>query len=140
METPGESTQSNSRTVLVVDDDPNCTSTLAELLRCQGFEAVGVTSGTQALLYIEEHGPPGLILLDLIMPELDGFKVLEEMRKNKITTPVLVWSDLSQREDIKKAENLGANGYLVKFETSLAEVVEKIQELLVGNFGQAQAV
>ena len=131
-------TSTSFKKILVVEDEKPIARALELKLKKSGMDVLSAGNGVEALNLLNKQ-KFDLILLDLIMPEIDGFKVLEEMRKNKITTPVLVWSDLSQREDIKKAENLGANGYLVKFETSLAEVVEKVQELLNGSLGQAQA-
>jgi len=115
MEPTGEiKDTSPSRTILVVDDDPNCTSTLAELLRCQGFETVGVTSGTQALLFIEEHGPPGLILLDLIMPEMGGIEVLSKVHERYPNLPVCLITALYDERLLRAAFRLGAYDCVTK--------------------------
>ncbi len=75
---------------------------------------------------------PDLILLDIIMPKLDGFSVLKSLKENSSTksTPVILLTNLGQDEDIKKGNELGAAGYLVKANLTPGQVVEKIKEVL----------
>ena len=103
-----------SKTILVVDDDPQCSSQLAELLRCQGYQAVGVTSGTEALRVVEEQGPPGLILLDLIMPDMSGMEVLSIMRERHPNVPICVITALCDEHVLRLAFRLGAFDCMTK--------------------------
>jgi CheY-like chemotaxis protein len=75
---------------------------------------------------------PDIILLDLLLPGLSGYEVLEKLRANNDTktTPVIVFSNLGQKEDVEKAKGLGANDFLIKANFSLDDVVAKIQEYL----------
>ena len=73
-----------------------------------------------------------LVLLDLILPKKDGFSVLKELRENEVTAkiPVIVLSNLGEMEYVGRVLELGANRYLVKTDYKLAEVVEKVKEML----------
>ena len=99
--------QGASKVILVVDDDPGCSGQLAELLRCQGYEAVAVTSGADALRFVEEHGPPGLVLLDLIMPEMGGVEVLAKLRDTHPDIPVCLVTALYDEQVLQTAFQLG---------------------------------
>lgn len=68
-----------------------------------------------------------LILLDMIMPKMDGFTVLQKLKENGNKIPVIVTSNLGQDEDVKRAKDLGARDYLVKSDTPLVKIVEYIQ-------------
>ena len=74
-----------------------------------------------------EEGGLDLIILDLVMPKIDGFSFLETIKKKKVKTPVFVISNLSQGEDEKRARDLGAREYFTKSDISLAEIVAKIK-------------
>jgi len=78
------------------------------------------------------NGAPDIILLDLLLPKKDGFQVLEEIKKNPKSSkiPVILLTNLGQKEDVDKGFKLGANDYLVKAHFMPSEVVEKIKELI----------
>ena len=71
-----------------------------------------------------------LILLDLIMPVMDGFELLEKMKERGLKTPVIVLTNLGQTEDAKKAKELGAVDYFIKSNTAIADVVKHIDKVL----------
>ena len=75
---------------------------------------------------------PDLILLDLLLPGLDGFEVLKRVRANEALkeTPVIIFSNLGQKEDIERAKGLGANDFLIKANFTLDDVVVKIKTFL----------
>ena len=75
---------------------------------------------------------PDLILCDLVMPGVDGFGILKMIRENPMTTkvPVIIFSNLSEDKDIKRAKDLGATDYMVKSNFTLDELSDKIKELL----------
>jgi len=73
-----------------------------------------------------------VVLLDIIMPKLDGFAVLKKLRATEKykTTPILLLTNLGQEEDVKKGEELGSSGYLVKANFTPSQVIEKVQGLI----------
>ena len=71
-----------------------------------------------------------LILLDLVMPKLNGFKVLEAIKEKKVKTPVMVLTNLSQGDDEKRARALGAKEFFIKSNTPIANIVEKVAQVL----------
>jgi two-component system response regulator CiaR len=97
---------------------------IAESL-CRGECWIGCDGLKEALTGVYD-----LILLDLIMPELDGFGVLQGMKDKGVTTPVLVLSNLGQDEDRARASSLGAKDYFVKANTPILDIVSKVKALL----------
>lgn len=119
------------RKILVVEDETFLVKIYSVKLKKEGFDVAIATDGEEAVKLAAEL-KPDLILLDLILPKLNGFEALERMRQNPVnkTTPVLVLSNLGQEEDIKRAEGLGATDYLVKANFSIQDIVAKIKEVL----------
>jgi DNA-binding response OmpR family regulator len=118
----------NGKKVLVVDDEKALSSALALKLTREGFEVKVASNGEEALAWCEKENFE-VILLDMLMPKVDGWGVLEKLKGKKIK--IIVTSNLSQPDDITKAQKLGAVGFLVKSEVSLAEIVTKVRELAV---------
>lgn len=118
--------------VLVVEDDNDLRVTLTDKLSSL-CEAYGAADGAEAVEKFVDN-PPDLILLDLLLPKLDGFKVLERLRKypnKKIAEiPVIVLSNLWSNKDILQARALTVEAYYVKAHTDLNEVVTKIHQVL----------
>lgn len=98
-------------------------------LKSVGFEVLVVGDGKQAVEELKK-GSIDLMLLDLVMPIADGFFVLEYMSQTPDKTPTIVMSNLSQPEDRERAKALGASHFFTKSDSSLAEIVEKVQDLL----------
>ena len=115
--------------ILIVDDERPLAKALELKLGHEDFEAHAVFNGTEAIHALKKD-KFDLVLLDLIMPEEDGFSVLEQIVKLKIKTSVIVSSNLSQQEDLERAKSLGAIDYFVKSDTTLAEIVEKVKQHL----------
>ena len=115
--------------ILIAEDEKPMAKALGLKLRSAGFEATLVYDGEAAISSVRES-PFDLIILDLVMPKKDGFFVLAELKKLKIAVPVIVSSNLSQEEDIKRARELGARDYFIKSDTTLATVVEKVKQAL----------
>jgi len=118
-----------NKRVLIVDDERPLAKALELKLTHEGIEAKAVFDGVEAIDILKSE-KFDLILLDLVMPKKDGFQVLGDIKKLKITTPVIVSSNLSQEEDIAKAKELGAVNYFVKSDTTLAEIVELTESYL----------
>ena len=97
-------------------------------LKNAGFDVKNAFSGDEAIDFLGEE-VFDLVLLDLMMPGKDGFSVLSEMRENRVETPVIILSNLGQKEDFEKAKKLGAIDYFVKSNISINEIIKKIQKL-----------
>jgi HD-like signal output (HDOD) protein/DNA-binding response OmpR family regulator len=126
--------------ILVVDDTPICREPLVALLNLQGFDGVGASNGREALARVRD-GAPDLILLDLDMPDLDGWGVLASLRANPAVsgTPVILLTGLSDKACVVRAARLGVRGYLLKSEFSLDQAMAKITECLTAASTDAAA-
>jgi len=116
--------------ILIAEDEKPIANALALKLRSAGFEVELVFDGQAAILSAQKSAFD-LIILDLVMPQKDGFSVLAELKKLNIDVPVIVSSNLSQEEDIKRAKELGARDYFIKSDITLAEIVEKVKAQLL---------
>ena len=116
--------------ILVAEDDKFLANALRVKFTKASFEVKLVTDGVEAIEALKTF-TPDVILLDLIMPKKDGFEVLKELRGNQNwkNIPVVVASNLGQKEDADKAKSLGAREYLVKTDLSIGEIVEKVKTL-----------
>ena len=116
------------KTVLVAEDDSLYASVYQNKLTKEGYNVVVVANGMDAVKKAVEL-KPNLILMDLIMPEMDGFTALEKIKSNPATKKlkVIVTSNLGQDSDIKRAKDLGAEEYFVKANISIQELIEKIK-------------
>lgn len=126
-----ENQKEKKNIILLVEDDKFLINALGDKLRQENYNVVKATNGLEALNKLREV-QPDLILLDLIMPGKNGFETLEEIKKDpKLKNiPVIVLTNLGQQTDIKLCKELGAVDYLVKSDTSLKEVIEKIKPYL----------
>jgi DNA-binding response OmpR family regulator len=115
--------------ILVAEDDKFITRALADGLDRAGFKVFCADDGEEALAAIKAR-KPDVILLDLVMPKKDGFEVLGELKNDQKLSliPALVFSNLEDESDIKRALELGAKEYLLKASFTLQDIVEKIKE------------
>ena len=115
--------------ILVLEDEKPMAKALEIKLGRLGYKVTVVPNG---LLGLEALKPTtfDLVLCDLIMPKLDGFAVLEAMRAENISTPVIVMTNLSQEEDQARAMSLGAQGFIVKSNTPIATIMELVNDTL----------
>ncbi|KKS90217.1 MAG: Response regulator receiver domain protein [Microgenomates group bacterium GW2011_GWC1_43_11] len=122
--------------ILIVEDDTFLSSTYRLKFTKVGFTVYIAMDGQEAI-NILQNVRPDVILLDLVMPVKDGFTVLSEVKANDQykTIPVIVTSNLSQKEDIDKAKGLGAADFIIKSDVSLDDLVKKVQNLLAGKPG-----
>ena len=118
--------------VLVVEDDPFYSKIYKTKLAKENLNAQLASNGDVAIKIIKDSGLPALILLDLVMPGKDGFETLKELKADATMkdVPVIVLSNLSQEEDIKRVMDMGASEYLIKANTSIQTVVDKMKKSL----------
>jgi CheY-like chemotaxis protein len=126
--------------ILVVDDSAICREPIVAALNIRGFEAVGAPSGKEALALLQKT-VPDLILLDLVMPELDGWSVLTTLRGDQrlAKTPVILLTSSEDKDCVVRAARLGVSGYLLKSHFSLEKTFAKIEECLRGTAAVASA-
>lgn len=122
-------TSVSPKKILVADDEKAIARALALKLTSAGFIVEVAVNGVEAIERIKAN-KFDIIILDLIMPEKDGFAVLEYMKENKIKTPVLVASNLSQDDDLKRAKELGAVSYFIKSNVPIQEIINNIKSIL----------
>jgi CheY-like chemotaxis protein len=119
--------------VLVVEDDQTMREIVVHKLSSVGLMVVEASDGKEAINQWQRE-QPDIVLLDLMLPELDGFKVLETMRKNHETTvantPVIVLSNLFSKEDIKRTKDLSVEDFLVKAYHTTEEILDRVNEVL----------
>ena len=120
------------RKILVAEDEKPMSKALELKLTGSGYDVFVAQDGKEALdaLASKEEGPFDVLLLDLVMPVKDGFEVLDALKKKKNKVPVIVLSNLGQEEDEGRVRELGAKEYFIKSNTSLAEIVTAIGNLL----------
>ncbi len=119
------------KTILFIEDESALQKTFGEILSQEGYDMISALDGEAGLKLAKER-KPDLILLDLILPKINGFDVLKQLKEDKETKeiPAIVLTNLEGIGEIDKAIELGATTYLVKAQYSLEEVVEKIKKAL----------
>ena len=117
--------------VLIVEDDVFLRRLLVEKMGKSGFTVAEATNGIEVFDYLKT-ATPDIVLLDLMMPDTDGFEVLQKIKASSTTenTPVIVLSNLGEKENIEKAMSLGAVDYMVKAHFVPDEIVAKVQSIL----------
>ena len=116
------------RKILLVEDDTALASVYRSRLELEGFDVCEANNGEDALsMAVSEH--PDLILLDVMMPKISGFDVLDILRNTPETTNirVIMLTALSQPKDKERAEQLGVDDYLVKSQVVIGDVVERVR-------------
>jgi DNA-binding response OmpR family regulator len=123
-----------AKKILIIEDDPLMLSMEAKKLKDNGYDVLVATSGEDALTHLnsEESKSINLILLDLLLPSVDGVTVLQKIRENPNTkeTQVIVFSNSDDAERQKKVNTLGVTDFLTKANFTLDELVEKIRNLI----------
>lgn len=123
--------QKKEKYILIVEDDTFVMDIYQTKLAEVGYEVEGAANGLEALKKIGKK-KPDLILLDIVMPQMDGIEFLKKMKSQEEfkKTPVILLTNLSQKEDINKGLELGAKDYLVKSHFTPSEVLEKVKGYL----------
>ncbi len=117
--------------ILLVEDDNFLLNMYADKFRAEGFEVFIADNGAGGLKLAKEK-TPDIILLDVLLPKMNGFEVLQELNKepNTKNIPVILLTNLSQKEEIKKGMELGAKDFLIKAHFMPQEVVAKVKQVL----------
>ena len=121
----------STKKILIIEDDKFLAKMLGRMLESHQYETILASNGKEGLLKASSD-QPNLILLDIMLPDIDGFDLLETVKNNEKTKkiPVIIISNLGQPEDIQQGRSLGAKDYLVKSDLSLDEVVKKVRKYL----------
>ena len=125
-----------SKTILIVDDEAYIVTSLEYVMQSAGFEVAVAYDGEEALAKIDEK-VPDLVILDLMMPKLDGFEVCEKIRENPLWKDIRIIILTAKGRDIerKKGMSLGADDYMTK-PFSTRDILDRVKELLAENEDQ----
>ncbi|MFA6048079.1 MAG: response regulator [Parcubacteria group bacterium] len=120
-----------AKKILIVEDDSFVMDIYHTKLTQEGFKVSTAANGMEALKKLEKERPD-LILLDIIMPYVDGLEVLKKVRmmEQMKSVPIILLTNLSQKEEVDEGLALGANDYLIKSHFTPSEVLEKINKYL----------
>lgn len=115
-----------SKKILIAEDERPLSHALELKLRHEGFNVAIATNGEECLRLLDEQ-TFDVLLLDLMMPVVDGFQVLEGLRKKSKAPTVFVLSNLSQQEDEDRVLALGAKKFFIKSDTPLTTIIEEVK-------------
>jgi CheY-like chemotaxis protein len=121
-----------SKILLIVEDDTFLQRLETTKLKKDGYDVLTASNSVEAFKALSGNQKIDLILLDLLLPEVDGFTILEKIKQNSATKdiPVIVFSNLSEEKDVSRAKKLGASEFMVKSNFTLDEISKKIKELI----------
>ena len=119
-----------NKKILIIEDDKFLREVIAKKLTTEGYEIIEAVNGENGITQAGET-KPNLILLDLILPGIDGFGVLTQLKENTGTKeiPIIILSNLSQENEIKRALALGAADFLIKANFTPSEIIKKIKKI-----------
>lgn len=117
--------------ILIIEDEQALQKALGDILSQEGYQVIQALDGEIGLRLARQERPD-LILLDLILPRLDGFGVLGSLKGDKElnSIPVIILTNLEEMENVQKALELGATTYLVKANYTLKDILEKVKTAL----------
>ena len=117
--------------ILLIEDDPLLVDIYSTKLKQAGFEVAVEMRGEKALQMVEE-GKPDLVMLDVVLPHVDGWEILQALKRSEQTKgiKVIILSNLGQKEEIEKGLQLGAEQYLIKAHYTPSQVVEEVKKII----------
>jgi len=117
--------------IVIIEDDKFLRELISKKLSDAGYEVLEAIDGEEGIKRVKES-KPDLVLLDLILPGIDGFEVLSQIKQDPLFSdlPVIILSNLGQKEDVEKGLKLGAVDFLVKAHFTPGEIIEKIKKIL----------
>jgi DNA-binding response OmpR family regulator len=129
--TPAAAAGNHAKRILLVEDDDSLASVYMSRLQAENFDVQRVANGEEALAATLSY-KPNLVLLDVMMPRVSGFDVLDILRNTPDTAnlKVIMLTALSQDSDVERAKSLGADEYLIKSQVVIADVIDRIRHQL----------
>lgn len=120
-----------SKNILIIEDDDFFRELIRKKLVSEGFEVAEAVDGEKGIEIIKESHPD-LVILDLLLPSIDGFEVLSKVKSDATIaqTPFLVLSNLGQQEDIERGLRLGASDFLIKSQFDIDQIMDKVKGIL----------
>lgn len=120
-----------AKKILVIEDDKFLRELISQKLIKEGYDILEAVDGEKGIESTKTE-KPDLILLDLILPGIDGFEVLAKIKSDSEVSeiPIIILSNLGQKDDIEKGLNMGAVDYLIKAHFTPAEIIEKIRAVM----------
>jgi len=116
--------------ILLVEDDPLLVDIYRTKFESAGFLVVIVNDGERAI-EVAQKEMPDAIMLDIVLPKMDGWEILRNIKKNNSGAKVIILSNLGQKEEVEKGLKLGAEKYLIKANFTPSEVVAEIEKLFI---------
>lgn len=125
------------KTILIIDDDKFLLDMYVVKFKEKEYQVNAALGSIEALDLLEGGLKPAVILLDLVMPAMDGFELLQKIKTDKLAPDAkcVILSNLGQDADKEKGKALGADGYVVKASATPSEVVDYVSDLLAGSGG-----
>ncbi len=124
--------ETGKKKILIIEDEKPLAHALSLKLSHEGFDVVTTESGEEGLQFLAKE-KFDLVLTDLIIPGVDGFKVLETIQEKKMKIPVIVITNLNQEEDKKRVFDLGASSFFVKSNSPISEIVKNVKSQIGGS-------
>lgn len=117
--------------ILLIEDDPFLIDIYSTKLKESGFEFLVAKDGSEALTLLKKT-KPDLVILDIVLPHIDGWQILKEIKDNEslAKAKIIILSNLGQKEEVEKGLQLGATKYLIKSDYTPSEVIQEIKKLL----------
>ncbi len=124
--------EGKKRKILIVDDDNFLLDMYALKFSQNNFEVYAAGGGTQALEKLKAGLLPDVMLMDIIMPEMNGFEMLEKINADNLCKDCIkiVLSNKSEQADVDKGKSLGVSGYIVKANSTPTEVIDQVKKIL----------
>ncbi|MFM7088356.1 MAG: PleD family two-component system response regulator [Candidatus Paceibacterota bacterium] len=121
-----------TRAILIIEDDNFLQGLEAKKMKKEGYDVYTASNSVEAFRILDKKIKIDMILLDLMLPDVDGFEILRKMRAMPETssTPVIVFSNLSEEEDIKKAREIGISEFMIKSNFTLDQLAEQVKNIL----------
>ena len=120
-----------AKKILIIEDDKFLRKVLVRKLLKEDYQVIEATDGEEGLKSIKQD-KPDLVLLDLVLPGIDGFEILDKMKTDSEMSkiPVIILSNLGEKKEIKRGLELGANDYLIKAHFTPGEIIDRIEVAL----------
>ncbi len=120
-----------AKKILIIEDDSFLQGLASRKLRSEGYDVFGAGNAAEAWKILDGM-LPDLILLDLLLPDVDGFEILKKINEKGVmkSIPIIVFSNLSEEKDIKRATDLGVKEFMVKANFTLDELSQKITQTI----------